>query len=642
MSLFVLHWNEYDRGGPGFLPEWIQEENRLKASNPCRSALFGIVSTIFLILISFSAPSDLHAQDRLSPEQRFERRLQEASRNLRRGNAQQARRVFEELLEQKPLHRLAFIGYVQARIEMFDIDGLAGQVRERLAGDTTDKDYILLLGDVHAAGGNPDRAIVTWRTLLTVEEDQVDAYRSIADRMGKQRMITQAIEFLNEGREVLLNPVLFAKELADFYDLVGEGDRVAEESVNAVIQGTMREGELLRRVQNLKNEDVIDEYPYEQIQTVLDSIPTLRGLREVLAGFYLDDRECDLALEEYKELDTESNGCGNHLLPFARSAFGKGCNEAAAAGLQVILDRCDRPSIRIETQFLLGQVHRKRGDGGAAAKTYKELIGNTQNPGDRRRARYELATTLLDDMGEPEEAILHFRQLLTEKDAGQWGKDARFQLARAYMVAGRLADAAAEYEKIEQEAPDDGMRERAIYGKGQAHYFAGDFDAALEDYRLIIDSYAQGRYINDALEQSIFISEHRDAGDGPLQEFGAALLLIKRHEFPAARAKLNELLEILVISKLRDEFIWEITRIDEAEGRFGQAISGLERVLQEFPEERLAAASRMRIGDLYCERLHDLTTGIEQYETFLIDYPNSILSDEVRRKKREAEKQNEL
>lgn len=610
-----------------------------------RSRRSGGVLFVLRMMVLALAVSGLqaqsHAQRPTEEEQLFQRRYDEAGRHLRRGNASQARRIYEDLLARKPDDRAVFIGYVTARISLFELDGLIDSVQSRIEKDPTDIEYILLLGDAQAAGGETERARSTWRSAIPLFEKPGEAYRRIAERMGRQRMVIEAIDFLLEGRRVTGSSNRFSRELVSFYELIGEGEKVADECVRAVMEGTMKEGELLRRLKELRADGSIRSYPYEELHGVLDSLPAILGIREALAGFYLDDGKCEEALREYEELDRSSPGCGNMLLPFARAAYGKNCFDPAGKALESVLKRCDRASIRIEAQFLLANVHRSGGSGDAAADVFRTLIRTTRNPGDLARARHDLAMVYLEDLGRANDAITVLGELLAMKDLSQYHTEARFALGRAHIVAGEYDKAAEVFTRIEEEAKDDDVRERAIYGQGQSRYYKGGIDDALADYRRIIDQYPTGRYLNDALEQSIFLTDHRDVGDAPLKVYTDCLLRIERHEYREARGTITEMIEALILSNLRNDFMWQLASIEEEEGNFPEAITQLDLMIDDYPMERLSREAEVKAADLLCNRLHDLPAGIARYEAFLVEHPESILADEVLRKKREAEKQNE-
>ncbi|MFH1679941.1 MAG: tetratricopeptide repeat protein, partial [Candidatus Eisenbacteria bacterium] len=209
---------------------------------------------------------------------------------------------------------------------------------------------------------------------------------------------------------------------------------------------------------------------------------------------------------------------------------------------------------------------------------------------------------------------------------------------RARLLAGDVEGAVKTYDDLRNRAPDDATRERAIFETGRARFFSGRMDDALAEYRRVIDQYPTGRYLNDALAQSIFISENRDAGDAALTEYAACLLLIERREYAEARARLSAMYETLVVAAIRDDLAWQLAELEEREGRLRQAIERFERIEEEFPGGRLAPSAAVRVADLHSTKLGNLEEGIARYEKFLIEYTESILVEEVRRKKLDAER----
>ncbi len=600
-----------------------------------------LAGTVFIALFAAATVVSPRAQEPAKSDRLFQRNLDEASRLLRRGNAEQARRIFEDLLRKKPDDPGAFVGYVESRIALYDLDGLAGKLGKRIAADSTDVESVLLLGDVRAAEGKSEEALEIYRSAVPLFADSTKGYGAVAARMGKQRMVLEAVDLLLAGRRATGSPNRYARDLASLYELLGNGEKASEECVRAVVTGTMKDGELFRKLKEMRDDGTIAAYPYEQLEAAIDTVPELRGVREVLAGFYLDDGMCDKALRIYDELDRQSRGCGSILIRFARTANGGKCYAAAAKALETVVERCDRPSTLIEARFLLASVYTNSGDAEGAAKVYGELISSTLNPGDLARARHDLAVVCLDNLGDPKRAIAVLGELLAMKEKTPYRLEGRFTLARAHIVSGDFDAAAEEYKAIEENAADDDTRERAIFGQGEADFHAGRIDDALADYRRVIDQYPAGRYLNDALERSIFLSEHRDVGDAPLKVYADCVLQVDRKEYDAARAKIAEMVDGLILSNLRNDFMWLLVRIEEEEGRYAAAVAAIDSMIDEYPMERLSEEADVKAADLLCGPLHNLEAGIARYEAFLVNHPKSILTGEVLRKKREAKRRYE-
>lgn len=594
--------------------------------------------TAWLVVALLAAgPGPLFAQDRADPDDdpQFQRRIQEAGRQLRRGSPDRARRVFEDLLAERPGSRDAFAGVVAARIAAFDLDGLDEIVEARIAERGDDPELRLLLGDIHAAAGRRTEAMAVWRGALDLFESRDEAYRRIAGRMEERRMIEEAILFLREGRAEGGERFRFSEDLCRLLVFTGEMDGSAREWVRAAAAGSRKNAEAVRRLFELREGGEIDSFPYDEMKAILDSLPARHGVREILAECYLEEGRCGDARTEYEELERSQPRCGTYLMPFAHRAADRGCFGEAARAASDLARGCDRPSVRLDASFLLGRVQREDGDPDGAIATYGAIMGETKNVRETNRARFELASVLVDDLGDGARAIPVLEELLGAERYDRL-EDARFLLARARLITGDFEGARREYETIHDAAGDDGTRERAIYGVGRSLFFAGRMDDALAEYRRVVDQYPTGFFLNDAIDQSIFISEHRDAGDGALREFADCLLRVERKDYEGARKKLESLLETLAVAKLRDELVWELGRIAEEEGRYRQAVDIYERLVAEFPEERLAHSASVRVADLYCTRLGDVPRGLARYERFLVDYPASILGDEARRMKREA------
>ncbi|RPJ49231.1 MAG: hypothetical protein EHM19_00865, partial [Candidatus Latescibacterota bacterium] len=588
--------------------------------------------------VAQAAASDRPTNDDL----RFQRKLEEADRDLRIGNPERALRSFQELLAKRPESREAFIGVVRSSLLLHKLDGIVESVEERAAASPADAELALLLGDALAASGKREEAVLAWRAALPLFEEPAGGYREAARRMEDARMFPEAIRFLLEGRAALGDSFLFADLLCKLHSLAGDENASSLEWVRAAAAGTRKSEEALREVRERKRSGAILAYPLDAVRALLDSIPSAHGVREILAELYTEEGRCAEALGEYVVLDKTLPRCGRFLLLFAKSALQKGCTEEAAAAARETIERCEDASTRIEASFLLARAQRAGGDPEGASETYRMIVKGTRNPKDREAAELELAGLLADEGGEPEQAVPILEEAIRRGSLGDQETDVRFRLARARLLAGDAEGAALAYEELRANAPNDAVRERAIFEKGTALFYGGHHDEALAELRRVVDQYPLGRYLNDALSRSIFISENRDAGDAALTEYAASDLLAERKRYSEARGRFEAMLGTLVLAGLRDDLMWSLARIDEGEGRYRPAIERLEELIEEFPEGRLAQQARLRIADLTCDKIGDLASGIALYEKFLVDFPESVLIEEARRKIREAEKRRGL
>jgi tetratricopeptide (TPR) repeat protein len=592
---------------------------------------------VLLALLVLAAP--VIAADRPTNEDaRFQRKLDEADRDLHSGNQERALRTFEELLARRPESREAFVGVVRARLELHKLDGLAETISEKIAASPADPELMLLLGDVKAASGAREDALVSWRAAIPLFERPEEAYREAARRAEEARMFPEAIRILQDGREALANRYLFADALSQLHALTGDGEAAAKEWVRAAAAGSRKNEEALRQIRALRESGEIAAYPLEAIRAVLDSLPSAAGVREILADLYTDEGRCTEALHEFVVLDKTVPSCGRFLLPFAKEALAKGCTDDAAKAVREVIGRCEEASTRTDASFLLARIQRTAGRTEEAAETYRAIVQGTKNPKEKEAAELELANLLVNEEGDPSAAIPILEETIRKGALGDREPDIRFRLAHARLLAGDPAGALHAYDELQSASSNDVVRERALFEKGSALFFAGRLDESLAALRRVIDQYPSGRYLNDALDRSIFISENRDAGDAALAEYAASLLLIERKEFPEARRRLEAMLNTLVVAKIRDDLIWQLAMIDEGEGRYRPAIERLETLIEEFPGGRLSQSAEIRIADLYSTKLGDLPEGIARYEKFLVDHPGSVLVEEARRKLREAEK----
>ena len=128
---------------------------------------------------------------------------------------------------------------------------------------------------------------------------------------------------------------------------------------------------------------------------------------------------------------------------------------------------------------------------------------------------------------------------------------------------------------------------------GQVAVYSEDFEAALEYFNELADTFSQGIYVNDALHWILFLEEHQSDQEA-LRRYAQARLLLAQRDPHQALTRYRGVLNEHGRSSLASEAVLEIAQILGQLGEYHQAIAAY----QELIDAGLAEDIRTRLRSI--------------------------------------------
>jgi tetratricopeptide (TPR) repeat protein len=271
-----------------------------------------------------------------------------------------------------------------------------------------------------------------------------------------------------------------------------------------------------------------------------------------------------------------------------------------------------------------------------------------------------LASGLTDD------ALATYDEVAARFKLSKWASRAALERARIYKDLGRLADAAAEADRVISSERDAGVRNQTILFKGDLQVLSGDLDKAFETYDLVstewdaelaqeaffnlgeisfyragfedalsyynvtLREYPDGTRANDAVERLLVIKGSGSDGayDPNLEIYARALL--DRRQGRAEEAVTGLLESAGAQGDLGTYSLMEISEIHAESGDFDKAIKTY-KLVGETLDVYLSPSALEAIGDVYLG-MGRTTDAVGAYEDLIVKYPTSVSAGEARRK----------
>ena len=210
--------------------------------------------------------------------------------------------------------------------------------------------------------------------------------------------------------------------------------------------------------------------------------------------------------------------------------------------------------------------------------------------------------------------------------------DADVLIGDILIAQGKLEEARAQYQRVLSFpilTPE--QKTNVEFKIAEVAYFEGKFDDAVKALQPLtqVNSFDVA---NDALGLSMFIADSRKPTDAPLREYAKAALLHRQRKYSEASAIVQNLIVSFPSSILVDRSYIFRAELERKSGQEQQAILTLESFLAKYTDSILRDRAQFDLAELYQSVLHNKEKAVDLYQSLLRDFPNSLLSNEARRR----------
>jgi outer membrane protein assembly factor BamD (BamD/ComL family) len=251
------------------------------------------------------------------------------------------------------------------------------------------------------------------------------------------------------------------------------------------------------------------------------------------------------------------------------------------------------------------------------------------------RSLLRIAVLKQESFNDPDGALASLETLEKSAPSPSVLLDAKLRKAEIMLMKGNLEGAAGVYGTLANQQPVVGeQRERAALRLAEIAYYQGKFEDATGRLEKLTRN-TGADITNDALRLQIFIKDNTEEGDSALRSFARGELLIFQRHLSDALAQFQSMSKAYPGSGLLDEAVINIGAIEIALRRYADAIGSFGRLETEFPESVLLDAALMNTGAVFEIGLRDKQKAIAAYQKLLERFPNSLYTNEARKRIRE-------
>jgi len=195
---------------------------------------------------------------------------------------------------------------------------------------------------------------------------------------------------------------------------------------------------------------------------------------------------------------------------------------------------------------------------------------------------------------------------------------------------GKLAKAESLTVLAKEKLSDSLALERIAFLRAEILYFGGDMKQALKEYMDFLGANTKSPFANDVVDRLLLIDENNDNDGKPLAAYSHAEFLEFVRMSDSATAALRDLLKSFPNSQIADDAQIEIGDILSSQGKFPEAIEEYRILEARFPKSELVPVSKLKIAQLYSEKLREPDKAVAEYENTITAFPGTSFAAEAR------------
>ncbi|MCX6235552.1 MAG: tetratricopeptide repeat protein [Bacteroidetes bacterium] len=581
------------------------------------------------------------------PQQTDETQL--AAQYYRNQEYEKAAVLYEKLFNENPTYS-NYTYYLYCLTQLNQMKEAEKLVKKQIRANPEKVRYLVDLGYVYMASGETVKANEQYEKAINSLPPDRNAIVELANAFQSKRETDYAIQTYIRGRELLENSYTFSLELGQIYDIAGRYEEMFNIYLD-LLENDMSQIEAVENKLQLTLSDDPDDKKNELFRTILlrrvQKYPDQPFYAEMLLWFAIQQKDFETALTQVKALDRRYHEEGQRVFNLAQlSASNNNYDVAIEAYQYIITSKGASSTLYLKSRIeLLGAEFLKLINSYNYSREYVLTLETDYTALLSELGRSTMTLPAIRNMAHLDAFYLdksdQALQLLNEAIllpnlSRQQKAECKLELADILLFTGDPWEATLLYSQVEKDFKNDPMGHDAKFKNAKLCYYIGEF--AWAKAQLDVLKAATSKLIaNDAMELSLLISDNMDADSTfkALNLFARADLLTYMNKPDQALPVLDSINLNFPYHALADEVLYRKANIMINKGRFAQADSLLERLVNEYPADILADNAMYKMAQLNELNLNQPEKAMELYRRLLSEYPGSLFVTDARKRYRQ-------
>ncbi len=587
---------------------------------------------LFLILSAFLVIPSVYGQTSRLAMQYFET-----------GEFEKAASLFKDLYQKDPRSTFYFDKYIESLLAMDDFSTSEKVVKSRIKKEPQNLSLYVTQGKILEAQFKDDEAQKLYKEAIKkMPTDRLQVVK-LGNEFVNMNKFDLAIETYERGAKLLKDDIIFSYNLGDLYRRKHDIEKMIHYFLNAMENQTSRIDNvklLLERYLSGDQWQELQRQLYERLQTNQENIL----YTELLAWVFIQNKDFANALRQTKALDRRLRENGTRVYELAGMASNAKEYDVAISALEYLVENKDPSSAYyLDAKKELLFTKRKkiteafeynREDLVILNAEYDKFLnefGRHKNTARIILDQASLQAFYLDDLTTATKLL---EEMIALPGVNQYLKaNGKIQLADYYLMQGEQWEATLLYSQVDKEFKDDLLGQTARFKNAKLSYYVGDFQWAQTQFDVLKASTSK-LIANDALDLSVFIMDNMglDTTARPLELYAQSELLIFQNKYAEAEEIWNQIESEFPEHSLADDILYVKGQMYTRQRRYQKAAEMYQYIIDNYTEEIRVDNALFALAQLYETNLHDPEKAKELYEKLFIDFSNSTLAVEARKK----------
>lgn len=372
----------------------------------------------------------------------------------------------------------------------------------------------------------------------------------------------------------------------------------------------------------------------------------------LLSWLYNEQKNYQDSFELYLEIERRKKSNGYEIFNFAENAYRDKSFDIAYKAYQYIIDNYKNSGVYLLARLGYARVSEELVNTiytdsllenniphteiilqySRIIKIYEDFLKEFPNSQYCSEVEYRIGDIFFKRFGDLDKASTYFNNILKKYYLQNYSINSMMKLAEIAFKKNNLKDTYSKYNEIlsHQNASID-QKEYAKFKIAELLYFEGKYDSSIKVLNEITNNLSSD-YTNDALLLINFIQNNQS--NKLLSIFSEAEKYEKQKKLPEALQLYKSIIESENSSLTEDAF-FKVCLIQKRLGLFTDAIKTANKFINNFSESPSIDRMLFISAQLYYKDLNDVKNALMYYEKILVEYPNSIYINEVRKIVRE-------
>lgn len=520
-------------------------------------------------------------------------------------------------------------------------------VEKRLKRNPKELALYVDLGELQLRQGEKKKAEKSFAAALEKVSYDVKTVNDLALAFDKANHTDYAVRTYLTARERTQNPYAYVMELATLYQKQGDYEKMTAEYFGLIDQQPTQINNVKLALQRALNETSNPKLADGLRKTLAARIrqnPNNKQNLDMMIWFSLQQKDFRFALTQAKAIDARFPDEGaESVLRVAQIAQNNEDYEVAAEAYNYLIAKGkdgnyyydSRVGALMVKQALVNRNHAlPQKELHSLENEYEQTIaelGKTQQTVPLMRNYAHLLAYY--DTQVQKAADLLYDIIELPRLSNNTISEVKLELGDLLLFSGEIWDASLLYSQVEKANKNEVIGAQAKYKNALLSYYNNDFDWAKSQLDVLRASTSK-LVANDAMQLSLIISDNmeEDSTYDMLSLYAAGDLYLYRNQLDSAWAMYDAVNQRSLSHALFDEILMQKAKIRLKQGRYNEADSLLQRVVDHYSEDILADDALWMLAELNEGALNNAAKARDCYEKLILDYPASLYVDRARKR----------